>query len=457
MITWRPPALLLVGALALAIFGGVSEGWTPPALTGAGGGGWIWPAAGGLVLLVVLLSIVDILLAASPRDIRLSREGDQAIWLGETATVRLTVHNGSVRPFDGQVRDAWVPSGGATPYAHEVRLEPGAQTVVETTLTPTRRGDRPAVRVTLRAYGPLRLGYRQNRQRTATAQTPAWVLRVYPKFAARRFLPEKLARLRILDGAVVTRGRGQGTEFDTLREYVVGDDVRSIDWRASARRSDVVVRTWRPERDRRVLCVLDTGRTSAARIGDEPRLDAAIDAALLLASLASRADDRVDLLAIDTAVRASVTNVSKKTLLWRLVSAMAPLDPALVETDFGLVAGEVLRRERKRALVVLFTALEPAALGEGLMPVLPRLAARHKVVVAAVHDPALTQMTTLPAEAPAAADVYAAAAAQRALAERDRVRAALRRFGVEVIDAPVDTFASRVADAYLAMKATGRL
>jgi uncharacterized protein (DUF58 family) len=457
MITWRPAALLLLGALALAIFGGASEGWAPPALTGSGGGGWIWPAAGGLVLLVLLLSIVDILLAASPRDIRLSREGDQSIWLGETATIRLTIHNGSVRPFDGHVRDAWVPSAGASPYDHEVRLEPGAHTVVETTLTPTRRGDRPAVRVTLRAYGPLRLGYRQSRQRTATAQTPSWVLRVYPKFAARRFLPEKLARLRILDGAVVTRGRGQGTEFDTLREYVVGDDVRSIDWRASARRSDVVVRTWRPERDRRVLCVLDTGRTSAARIGDEPRLDAAIDAALLLASLASRADDRVDLLAIDTAVRASVTNVSKKTLLWRLVSAMAPLDPALVETDFGLVAGEVLRRERKRALVVLFTALEPAALGEGLMPVLPRLAARHKVVVAAVHDPALTQMTTLPPEEPAAADVYAAAAAQRALAERDRVRAALRRFGVEVVDAPVDIFASRVADAYLAMKATGRL
>ncbi len=284
------------------------------------------------------------------------------------------------------------------------------------------------------------------------------MLRVYPQFAARRFLPEKLARLRILDGVVVTRGRGQGTEFDTLREYVVGDDVRSIDWRASARRSDVVVRTWRPERDRRVLCVLDTGRTSAARIGDEPRLDAAIDAALLLASLASRADDRVDLLAIDTAVRASVTNVSKKTLLWRLVSAMAPLDPALVETDFGLVAGEVLRRERKRALVVLFTALEPAALGEGLMPVLPRLAARHKVVVAAVHDPALTQMTMLPAEdagrrptstrrpPPSARWPSGTGSGRRCAASASRS------------STPRSTsFASRVADAYLAMKATGRL
>src|SRR5204863_6846964 len=109
MITWRPAALVLLGALALAIFGGVTEGATPPALTGASGSGWIWPAAGGLVLLVLLLSIVDILLAASPRDVTVTRDGDQSIWLGETATVRLTVHNGSVRPFDGEVRDAWVP------------------------------------------------------------------------------------------------------------------------------------------------------------------------------------------------------------------------------------------------------------------------------------------------------------------------------------------------------------
>jgi uncharacterized protein (DUF58 family) len=240
---------------------------------------------------------------------------------------------------------------------------------------------------------------------------------------------------------------------------VVGDDVRSIDWRASARRSDLVVRSWRPERDRRVLCVLDTGRTSALRVGDEPRLDAAIDASLLLAWIAARAGDRVDLLAVDTAVRASVAGAGKRAWTWRLVSALAPLQPALVETDFGLVAGEVLRRERKRALVVLFTALEPAALGEGLLPVLPRLAAKHKVVVAAVQDPTLSRLTDLsaPGDADPVDRVYAAAAAQRALAERDRVRAALARHGVEVVDAPVESFAPRVADAYLAMKATGRL
>jgi uncharacterized protein (DUF58 family) len=216
-----------------------------------------------------------------------------------------------------------------------------------------------------------------------------------------------------------------------------------------------MVRTWRPERDRRVVCVLDTGRTSAVRVGDEPRLDATMDAALLLAALAARAGDQVDLLAVDTAVRAAVSGAGRRDLLPRLVNALAPLEPALVETDFELVVGEVLRRERKRALIVLFTALEPGALGEGLLPVLPRLVGRHKVVLASVHDPALAALATRRPER--AADVYATAAALRTLDERDRVRAALARHGVEVVDSPADSFPSVVADTYLRLKTQSRL
>ncbi|WP_432831496.1 DUF58 domain-containing protein [Dactylosporangium sp. CA-092794] len=448
MITWRAAALVGAGTALLAIVGAVAGS--------AIGAAWLWGAAGLLVLAVGAACVVDFLGAASPKLLKLSRSGDQALWLGETGRVTLLLHNRSDRVLAARVRDSWVPSAGASPTMHDVRIEPGRAVAVTSTLTPTRRGDRPAVRVMVRSFGPFGLTYRQTSKTTADRLTPPWRLRVYPRFNSRRLLPEKLARLRVLDGSVVTRGRGQGTEFDALREYVVGDDVRSIDWRGSARRSDVMVRTWRPERDRRLVCVLDTGRTSAARIGDEPRLDAAMDAALLLASVAARADDRVDLLAVDTAVRASVTNVEKRTLLFRLVSTMAPLEPSLVETDFGLVAGEVLRRERKRALVVLFTALEPGALGEGLLPVLPQLAARHKVIVAAVHDPELARMARVGPDA-TPADVYTAAAAQHALAERDRVAAALRHHGVEVVDAPADEFASRLTDHYLALKHSGRL
>jgi uncharacterized protein (DUF58 family) len=454
MITWRPPALLAAGAVLVPLLPAVRL------------------AASIFIVAVAIASIVDILAAAALVDVRLRREGERQVRLGELASVALIVTNEGQRRLRAEVRDAWVPSAGpAGPYAHRIVLAPGESARIVTELRPTRRGDRPAVRVAVRSFGPLGLGYRQHSVRRADAATPQWTVRVLPPFTSRRFLPEKMARLRMIDGIVVTRGRGQGTEFDTLREYVLGDDVRSVDWRASARRSDVVVRTWRPERDRRVLCVIDTGRTSAVRVGspaaegprseplagtglNEPRLDAAIDAALLLATLASRAGDRVDLLAIDTAVRAAVDGGAVQTLPHRLAGALATLQPALVETDFGLVVAEILRRERKRALVVLFTALEPGALGEGLLPVLPQLTSRHKVLVAAVHDPAVTDLTTRRGDA---AGVYAAAAAHRTLAERDRIVTALARNQVEVVDAPVHLFASRVADAYLTMKAAGRL
>lgn len=172
--------------------------------------------------------------------------------------------------------------GGRFPSPSDgpARRTPPAST---TRLRPTRRGDRHADRVTIRSYGPLGLFSRQGSHKVP------WTVRVLPPFTSRKHLPSKLARLRELDGRTSVLTRGEGTEFDSLREYVPGDDTRSIDWRATARHSTVAVRTWRPERDRHILLVLDTGRTSAGRVGDAPRLDASLDAALLLAALASRA------------------------------------------------------------------------------------------------------------------------------------------------------------------------
>lgn len=416
---------------------------------------WLW--FGGAAAAVILLSALDLTVAAPLAEVRLRRTGDQQVRFGGTATVRLTVANRSSRPLRARVRDAWVPSAGAVsqPSASELLdVDPGHMLEVVTELTPTRRGDRPADLVTIRSYGPLGLAYRQTTRRRARQITPPWTVRALPPFHSRRFLPEKLSRLRIIDGQVVTRGRGQGTEFDSLREYVIGDDIRSIDWRATARSEHVMVKNWRPERDRRVLCVLDTGRTSAARIGDEPRLDAGIDAALLLAALAAHAGDRVDLLAVDTQVRASVSTGSHRTLLPTLVDAMATLQPVLTETDFGRVVSEVLYLARRRALVVLFTTLEPAALGEGLLPVLPQLLARHRVLVASVRDQSLDALATGRSSLP---EIYTAAAAERAIAVRHRVQTALTRYGVHVVEEPVETFASAVADAYLDLKAAGRL
>jgi uncharacterized protein (DUF58 family) len=410
-------------------------------------------APGGTMLLLLLgvlvaLCLLDVALAGPVSSLQVSRDGAQVCRLGESVDVRLCLLNKGSRPVHGMLRDAWVPSAGALPPVAPVHVPGGERRVLTTTLTPTRRGDRRPDRVTIRSVGPLGLAARQGRH-----DVP-WQLRVQPPFTSRKHLPERLARLRTLDGLVAARVRGQGTEFDSLREYVPGDDVRSIDWRATARRSEVVVRTWRPERDRQLLLVLDTGRTSAGRVGDTPRLDASLDAALLLAALASRAGDRVDLLAFDREVRAAVEGASRTEVLPRIVDVTAGLEPALIESDGRRLVGEVLRRAHRRSLVVLFTTLDAAPLEEGLLPLLGSLTARHTVIVAAVADPRVAELAR---SRSTVEDVYGAAAAERARAERRRVTALLRRRGVEVVEAVPESLAPAVADAYLALKAAGRL
>jgi uncharacterized protein (DUF58 family) len=304
------------------------------------------------------------------------------------------------------------------------------------------------VRVTVRSHGPLGLAARQG------SHAVPWTVRVLPPFASRKHLPAKLARLRELDGRTTVLIRGEGTEFDSLREYVPGDDVRSIDWRATARQSTVAVRTWRPERDRHLLLVLDTGRTSAGRVGDVPRLDAAMDAALLLTAVASQAGDRVDLLAFDRGTRATVRGRTGAEVLPAVVRAMTGVEPALVETDARAMAATALASAPRRSLIVLFTGLDIAAVETGLLPVLPQLTHRHTVLVAAVGDP---RIATMARTRGTVSGVYEAAAAASHEAERHQTAARLRKLGVTVVEAPPEGLPPAVTDAYLSLKASGRL
>ena len=425
-------------AALLAVAGALLVGVVVPDARGF----WLVTAA------ILVLLALDALLAAPVRRLHVSREGDLAVRLGQPAAVRLTIENPSGRRLRGRVRDAWSPSAGAALQRHDLDVRPGDRQRVTTLLLPTRRGDRHGARVTVRSVGPLGIAARQR------SHEAPFRVRVLPPFTSRRHLPSRLARLRELDGRTAVMVRGQGSEFDSLREYVDGDDVRSIDWRASARAADVMVRTWRPERDRQVLLLLDCGRTAAARVGDVPRLDEAMDAALLLAALASRAGDRVDLLAYDRRVRARVEGRSGSDLLPGLVEAMAPLEAALVEPDYAGMVRAVLARRRRRSLVVLLTALDPAPVQEGLLPVLGPLLKRHTVILASVGDPRLAEMSRSRGDLDA---VYDAASAQRAAGERRRVTEQLLRRGVEVVDSAPESLAPDLADRYLALKAAGRL
>ena len=304
-----------------------------------------------------------------------------SVRLTESTTSVVTVANLTMRRIRGGVRDAWPPSAGARANRHRLSI-PALQTQKLTTpLRPTRRGDRHSDVVTIRLEGPLRLA---GRQRTIEARD---TLRVLPEFRSRKHLPTRLARLREIDGQTSVVLRGAGTEFDSLREYVVGDDVRTIDWRGTARRADVVVRTFRPERDRRVFVFVDTSRLSAARVGDAPRLDASIEAALLLAALASRAGDRVQVVAFDREERSRALGSTTAIVMPALADALATAEPELVEPDWPGAVRLISDRLSQRALVVLLTTLDASTLDNGLLEAVAALSRLHQVVVASVDDP----------------------------------------------------------------------
>lgn len=428
VVTGRTVGLVLLGVVAVV-------------LRPSPGTAWLWLAA------VAVLWLVDLLLARGRLEVTRTEPGQ--VRLGESTTYDVTVRNLSGRRIKGALRDAWQPSAGATGNRQSLDLPPGEGTRHTVTLTPTRRGDRRADHEATRIRGPLGLAARQ-RSRPLTG-----FVRCLPAFPSRRVLPSKLRMLREIDGRSAVRIRGQGTEFDSLRDYVTGDDVRSIDWRATARRQHPVVRTWRPERDRRVVIVLDTSRTSAGRVLDTPRLDHSMDAALLLTALASQAGDRVSLALGDQQIRARISGVSDRAaLMHETVTAMAGIEPALVEASWTRLAGTVQQLSRTRALLVLLTALEPAAVAESLVPVLPTLTAHHRVVVASVSDPAVLAQTATRGDAQ---EVYGAAAAERTVQLRQLAAASLRRAGVTVLDEPPGQLPVALVDHYLELKRAGLL
>ncbi|MBF6482490.1 DUF58 domain-containing protein, partial [Nocardia cyriacigeorgica] len=253
---------------------------------------FVLPSWFGVAVLSALLAVavlVDLGAAGSAAALTLTRDPLTVVRLGRSTDVELVVTNTGPRTVRGVLWDDWPGSAHAAGRTHRLAVEPGTRTRYRTTLTPTRRGDRVAGPITVRVIGPLGLAGRQTRH-----TVPARV-RALPPFRSEKLLRSKVKRLQHLEGRTVANMRGQGTEFDSFREYVAGDDVRAIDWRATARAADVLVRTWRPERNRHMLMLLDTGRVSAGRVGtggaDGTRLDASIEAALLLGGLAAAAGD----------------------------------------------------------------------------------------------------------------------------------------------------------------------
>jgi uncharacterized protein (DUF58 family) len=399
---------------------------------------------------LLALALVDLALAADPARMGVERTAPAVIGLGREATLAWRVSNPYRRPVSVLVADQLAPSLRAGRRRFGLRVPRLGAAMASTVVRPTRRGRFTPTEVDVRTAGPLGLAARQKRR-----HLPAQI-RVYPPFRSREEAELRVERARILEvGLRSAKGRGSGTEFEQLREWTPDDETRRLDWAATARTGKPIVRTYRAERNQTVIILLDNGRVQAGQVEGVPRVEHATDAALLLTYLTTRLGDRCGLVAYDQSVRAVVPPSHKPGQLGRVTEAVFDLEPALVESDHRTAFSEALARFRRRALFVILTDLSSAAVTETLLPALPLLARRHVVLVGSVRDPEVVgwAMAT-PTDASA---VYLKAAAVTALDERDAVAARLRARGAIVVDEVPGRIAPALGDAYLDVKARGRL
>jgi len=329
----------------------------------------------------------------------------------------------------------------------DLELEPAqAEGVLDGRLVARRRGRHTLPPPVARRTGPLGLAAWTHR-----VGEPADVL-VYPDLPAARRLASAVRAGKFRDEGLRRRGPlGLGTEFESIREYSPDDDIRQVNWRATARLGRPMSNQYRIERDRDVVCVIDCGRLMAAPFADRTRLDAALDAAVAVAAVADVLGDRCGTIAFAGEVLRSLS--PRRAGARDVVSAVFDLEPVPVESDYELAFAQI--RGVKRAFVLVLTDLLEESAAQPLVEALPVLARRHAVAVAGSADPDLDAAVS--SEPHVAGDVYRAAVAYDVLAARARAAARLQHAGATVVEAPPAILAASCVRTYLRAKWLARL
>jgi uncharacterized protein (DUF58 family) len=392
-----------------------------------------------LAVAVAVATVVDALLAR--RELRMRRTMPNVLARGRVA--HLTVEATPRGAGTVTLRQPAVPDVVITPGEQHGRLD--------ATLVARRRGRHELPAVAARRDGPLGLGswYFSGEGRTE--------LLVYPDLPAARALALAVRRGKFRQAGQRSRGPlGLGTEFESIRDYLPDDDVRQINWRATARVGRPMSNQYRVESDRDVVCLLDAGRLMGAPIVAPngvvlTRLDAAIDAVTAVALVADEIGDRCGVVAFDREIRRRVS--PRRARGAAVVQAVFDLEPRSIDADYDLAFRSV--GGAKRALVLVLTDLIDDAAAQSLLAAVPIIAKRHAVVIASVRDPDLDAAVRTEPRTPR--DTYAAAVALDVLDARTQVVARLRHAGAHVVEAPPGRLNEACVGAYLRLKDRARL
>jgi uncharacterized protein (DUF58 family) len=438
-VTLPIPTTRAVGFAAVALLPAVLAVAFPPLA-------WLALA---LDVALVGLAAIDFLRAPRAASLLITREVAPVLSSGVPNRVRLVLEQrpGATGEVRGEVKDS--PPPGPEAHGHRQRLGFTGRTTLEWRLVPKTRGDLVLGDAWLRLEGPLGLCARQERVPLTQA------VKVFPDLTALTQDAVKLARASDDASRRVVRVRAEGREFESLREYRVGDDRRAIDWKATARRGKAMVRQHQPERNQQVLLLLDCGRHMAGEVLGRRKLDHAVDAALRLAKVSLDKGDLVGVLAFAAEVKVFLPPKKGAEQLFAITQALYRVEASLEESDYGLALDRAFARGVRRTLVVVMTDLLDAESSQALVKRTLKLVPRHLPLVASLLDDEVRQAATL---VPATkAQAYERQVAARLEGEVRATVARLRDAGAQVLRAPARDFGPSAVNAYLEVKARGLL
>jgi uncharacterized protein (DUF58 family) len=433
----RPSLFLIAALLVWALIGAlVVAAWLPMQAF----------VVSGIVLALIALQDLLMLRASPTPDVQRDLPAVMPVSVERALVLRLR-HFGK-RPLSVQVQDLHPGDWPVFGLPRQLQLPPGREVELSYRITPVERGQFNFEACVLRLRSPFALWWQLRH-----AGQPQSV-RIYPNFAP-------LAKLALIGseqasrvvGAHLKRRRGEGTEFQQLREYRTGDSLRQIDWKASQRARKLISRDYQDERNQQVMLLLDTGRRLLARDATLAHFDHVLNAALMVAYLALRQGDAVGLLASGGKSRYMAPGRGLGTID-TLLNTVFDLKAEAVATDYLDAAMQLSARQSRRSLVLLITNVRDEDI-EDLVAAVRQLQRRHLVCVASLREDVLDH--SLQQQVNGFDDAVRVAAMAQYVEQRTRAHQALRAQGTEVLDVNCGELPAALVQHYLAIKRAGRL
>jgi uncharacterized protein (DUF58 family) len=411
-------------------------------------GAWIpfmeW-VAWGYVLFILALIYMDWRLAGDIKQFELTREHDNKLSLGAENPIRVSLRNRSWRRVSFTVRDEAPEQFKIETRTMEGQVTPRGIWERIYHVRPLRRGDYHFGDLSLRWLSPLGLILRQAK---VDAKGP---VKVYPNLLDVRRYDLLLRRNRLQEmGLRTTRQFGEGTEFERLREYLPDDEYRRINWKATARRNFPVTTEYQTERSQQVIAVLDVGRMMQSPVADIAKLDYVVNAVLLLTYVATGKGDRVGLMSFADDVQHYLSPRQGRGQFYRALELLYAVEPQPVEPNYRKALAYLAVKQRRRALVVVFTDLTAGVSLNSLVAQMSMLARSSLPLLVTISDPDVVSASQMkPSDS---LGVYQRAAASQLLDERRVVLDSLRQRGVLTLDVPANQLSMSVINRYLELK-----